>query len=336
MNRKNEVIKDARVLTADYLPNKMVHRNGERKEISRCLNPILEDEQPLNMLVHGPPGTGKTAMSEYVVKQLKKNTFVNFSYVNCFGQPSKFEVFYELLDKKAQIPRDGTSTGKVIEKFEEKVRNTPTVIVIDEVDQVSNDEILFELSRFKSAGLMMISNNPNLLANFDDRVRSRFSGLNRIRFKRYDENELFDILKLRCKHGLHQGSIEDSLLKRIATSAGGDARIAINSLKMAAQKAENLGKAKITSKTVNESITDAQDENKSESLEKLNRHQRAIYDILQAEGDIASGELFERYRTEVEDDKSRRTFRRYMNKMDAYGLVDIKGKKKGRKFKLAE
>ncbi|EHK01119.1 hypothetical protein HRED_09622, partial [Candidatus Haloredivivus sp. G17] len=41
---KNTVIEDARVLTADYLPNKMVHRDNEREAIASNLRPILEEE----------------------------------------------------------------------------------------------------------------------------------------------------------------------------------------------------------------------------------------------------------------------------------------------------
>lgn len=335
MNNRNQIISDARVLTADYLPNKMVHRDGERKEISRGLKPLMNDSEPMNMLIYGPPGTGKTAMSKYVIQELQKNMFVGFSYVNCFSQPSKHEIFYELLDKKASIPRDGTSTEKLVEKFEEKVRRNPSVIVIDEVDQISSDEVLFELSRFQKAGILLISNNPNIFANFDDRVRSRFSGVKRIRFQRYEDSEILDILRSRREHGLYPDVVSDSQLRKIASKANGDARVAINSLKIAAQDAENQDLEEITDSVIDNSVSDAYQENKSESLDKLNRHQRAIYSILQEEDVLDSGELFDRYRTDVEDSKSRRTFRRYMKKMDAYGLVDINGENKGRSYSLA-
>ncbi len=336
MKSENEIIEDARVLTADYLPNKMVHREGERQEIARNLRPVLQDEPPVDMLIHGRPGTGKTAMSKYVVKQLKKQTFVQTPYVNCFSQKSRFEIFYELLNRKATVPRDGTSTEKVISRFEEKVRENPTIITVDEVDQIRDDDALFELSRFRDAGLIMIANDPNVFANFDERVSSRFSGIHKIRFKPYDQDQLVDILKLRREHGLRDGSISTEQLRRIAASAGGDARVAINSLRLAAQTAENQDMDSITEETVEESVSDAHDRNRLESLEKLNRHQKKLYKILQQEGELGMKNLFNQYRDEVDDPRSKRTVRRYLNKMQAYDVVEKLGGKKGASYRLED
>lgn len=332
----NQIIADARVLTADYLPNKMVHRDSERQEIARNLKPLLNGGEPLNMLIHGKPGTGKTAMAKYVVQELKKEKFVKSPYVNCFSQKSRFEIFYELLNKKATVPRDGTSTEKVVEKFEEKVRRNPTIITIDEVDQIADDDILFELSRFKKAGIIMIANNPNMLAHFDERIRSRFSGLKKVRFKRYTAEELFDILQDRKEYGLHPDSISRSELRTIAENAGGDARVAVNSLRLAAQDAENQGLDRITPEVVESSVSDANSENQLISLNRLNRHQKAVYRALQENGRMNMSEIVEEYRTRVEDDKSRRTLRRYLNKMDSYGLVEAEGMNKGRVYSLTE
>jgi orc1/cdc6 family replication initiation protein len=332
----NQIVADARVLTADYLPNKMVHRDNERHEIARNLRPLLNDGEPLNMLIHGKPGTGKTAMAKYVVQELKKEKFVKSPYVNCFSQKSRFEIFYELLNKKATVPRDGTSTEKVVEKFDEKVRKNPTIITIDEVDQIADDDILFELSRFKKAGVILIANNPNILAHFDERIRSRFSGLKKIRFKRYTSEELFDILQDRKEYGLYPDSIEKPQLKMIAENSGGDARVAVNSLRLAAQDAENQGAEKITEDIINSSVSDAHDETKLTSLERLNRHQKAVYKVLNEEGKMSMSQIFEEYQTRVDDSKSRRTLRRYLNKMDSYGVVEAEGMNKGRVYSLTE
>jgi orc1/cdc6 family replication initiation protein len=329
-----QIIEDARVLTADYLPNSMVHRDNERQEIARNLRPVLQEGQPLNMLVHGPPGTGKTAMARYVVEELKKETFVKTPYVNCFSQKSRFEIFYKLLGKKATVPRDGTSTEKVIDLFEKDVRKNPTVITIDEVDQIADDDVLFEISRFQKAGLILIANSPNALANFDDRVRSRLSGMKKVRFKRYSSDQLFDILKERREYGLYPDTISDDQLKTISGNASGDARMALNSLRIAVQDAENQGLEQVTDEIIDQSITDSQDRDRIESLERLNRHQKSVYNLLQEEDNLKMSELYSLYQEEVDNPKTKRTLRRYLNKMEAYELISSRGEKSGKIYYL--
>lgn len=296
----------------------------------------MDDSIPTDMLLHGPPGTGKTAMAKYVVEELQKEIFVNTSYVNCFSHKSRFEIFYELLDEKLKVPRDSTSTEKVIEKFEEKVRKRPTVIIIDEVDQITEDEVLYELSRFQKAGVIFISNDANTFSHFEDRVRSRISGVSRIRFKRYSKGQLTDILKLRRKHGLRSEAVMTSQLDKIASKAGGDARVAVNTLRLAARKAENKGLKEISDQIISDAVDDAYDEEELESLERLNSHQKKAYKILQEEGPMQIGELYDKYENDVDDSKSRRQLLRYLKKMVSYKLLETEGSKSSTIYKLTD
>lgn len=334
MPSRKSIVQDARVLTADYLPNKMVHRDGEREEIARNLRPVLEDGQPRNMLLYGAPGTGKTAMAKYVVEQLQKEKFVESSYVNCFSQKSTFEIFYELLDEKITTPREGTSTAQIIEKFEEKTRENPTVVILDELDQLNEDQTLYELSRFQNVGIIFIANDSNVLGHFEDRVQSRLSGISRIRFKKYSEDELFDILRLRRRHGLKEGSISDEKLRSIAADANGDARVAVNTLRFAAQEAESQKKQEVNQEIIEEAVSNAFNEERLKSLKQLNKHQKAVYEILEEEDELGMSQLYDEYRDRVDDSRTKRTLRRYLNKMEAYNVISAEGEKKGKKYGL--
>lgn len=331
----NRIIGDARVLTADYLPNKLVHRDGERQEIARNLRPILEDGWPNDMLLYGPPGTGKTAMARYVVEELKKEKFVQSSYVNCFSQKSRFEIFYELLDEKVTTPRDSTSTEKVIEKFEEKVRKKPTVLIIDELDQINDDDIIYELSRFKKTAIIYIANDQNVFSHFEGRVRSRITGLKNIRFRKYSTDELTDILELRSEHGLREGTLETSQLRSLASNADGDARMALNSLRFAAREAENREEEKISDSIIKEAVSSTSGDEQLKSPESLNKHQKAVYEILEDGGEMKMGDLYENYRTHIDDPRTKRTLRRYMNKMEAYKVIESSGTKSGKTYSLS-
>lgn len=333
---ENSIIQDARVLTADYLPNKMVHRDNERQAIASNLKPILEDQPPIDMIIYGPPGTGKSAMSEYVVKKLEKHSpEVLSGFVDGFGQPSRFEVYYKLLrDMNEFVTRGGTSTEELVEKFERKARNSPMVIVLDEADQIKDEKVLYDLSRFQNAAVILIANREDIFTDMDGRIRSSFSALEEVRFKAYTDVQLFDILKDRRKYGLRNDAVSDSVLKLIAAKSNGDARVAISTLRKAAQKAEREDSSVVDKEIVQESFSDALNEDKSISLQKLNSHQKALYNILKKEDELNSGKLFDLYRESTEDGPTDRTLRRYMKKMEAYGLVDSKGSTKDRSYRL--
>ncbi len=336
MAKGEGIIQDARVLTADYLPNKLVHREGERQEIARNLRPLVDGGNPENMLLYGPPGTGKTAMARYVVEELKEEIFAQSSYVNCFSQKSRFEIFYELLDQKLTTPRDGTSTDKIVDMFEEKTRKEPTVIIVDEVDQVSEDEVLYELSRFQNTGIIFIANDPKIFSHFEDRVRSRLSGMRRIKFSEYGGEELTDILRLRRKHGLRDSSIEDEQLERIAARSGGDARVALNTLRYAAREAEREKLEEVTDEMVEEAVSQAYEDNRLDSMDRLNEHQKEAYGIIEEEDEIQIGDLYDRYRESVDDPKSRRTMLRYLKKMVNYDILEKKGSTSSARYMVSE
>ncbi len=337
MNR-NTVIQDARVLTADYLPNKMLHRGNERQVIADNLRPILEGFPPIDMLIYGPPGTGKSAMAQYVVEELKKHSpQVLSGTVDGFGQPSRFEVYYKLLrDMNEFVMRDGTSTEKLVDMFEEKARKQPMVVVLDEVDQIKDEKVLFDMSRYQKVAVILIANRRDIFASLDDRIRSSFSGIEEIRFKAYDEKELVDILEDRVKYGLRNNSVRSRELQKIASHASGDARIAINSLKLAAQKAETKGLKEIPGELIEESFSTAVEQNKSVSLQKLNDQQKALYKVLKERGEVRPGELYEVYESQVDSPRSKRSMRRYMKDMHDKGLVDIRGSTQDRIYSLQD
>lgn len=337
MAKFQSIIEDERVLTADFLPNRMVHRDSERQEIANALNPILEKGQPRTTLLHGPPGTGKSTMAEYVVEKLREHeSSVTYGSVNCWKNPSRFKVYYELLQDMGQkmIHRTGTPTDELVDMFEEKVRSRPAVVILDEVDQIEDEKILYDMARYTRTGLIMIANQSNVFYNVDERIRSSLSSRKNIRFQAYTTEELLDILKDRRKWGLKPDTVSTTKLKKIANRSNGDARIAINSLRIAAEQAEEETRDRILDEDIESAVPEAVREDHSESLEKLNDDQRILYDIIKQENEINPRELYDRYREEAEEPKVERTLRNYLRKMENYRLIESRGKGTGTKYEL--
>lgn len=337
VRRPNTIIEDARVLTADFLPNRMVHRNSQVTEIKRNLEPVLKNGSPRNMLLYGPPGTGKTTMAEYVVDELQKHssTVVSGS-VNCWRYPSRFKVYYNLLQDLGVnlIHRTGTPTDELVDRFQEKVKARPSIVILDEVDQIEEERILYDFARESNVALIMIANKETALYDFDDRIRSSLEGTQEIRFPSYEEDELVDILKDRREWGLRDESISTEALRRIAIRADGDARVALNALRIAAEEAEADDREKISTELVDKALPEAEKENKSKSIDKLNGHQKVLYDIIKEENEIKPSELYEKYRDKVEDPKVDRTLRKYLKKMDHYKMIESEGEGRWRKYRI--
>lgn len=310
----------------------MVHRDSERKEIASALEPVLEGEQPRNVLVHGPPGTGKTTMAQYVVEKLKEHdSSVLSGYVNCWRHSSRFEIYYNLLNDMGEkmISRTGTPTDELVGKFEEKLRKRSIVVILDEVDQIKDEKVLYDMSRYTRTGLIMVGNQENVFYDLDGRIRSSLSSRKNVRFKKYENSELVDILADRRKWGLREDAIGDSKLRKIAARSNGDARVAINSLRIAAESAEEQAREEIIDDDVEEAIPRARKANETESLEKLNKDQEILYDIINDAEEISSRELYEIYTEKAEEPKVERTLRKYLNKMENYNLIESKGKGTG-------
>lgn len=316
----------------------MVHRDNQIQEIKRNLEPLLESSSPRNMLLYGPPGTGKTTMASYVIDEMQKHSSeVVSGEVNCWRYPSRFKVYYNLLQDLGVnlIHRTGTPTDELVDKFREKARKRKTVVVLDEVDQIEEERILYDFAR-EPVALIMIANKETALYDLDDRIRSSLEDAREINFPAYSTEELVDILKDRREWGLDSNAIDTSMLHRIANRADGDARIALNSLRIAAEEAETRELDRISEEVVEEALPEAEKQNKSKSLDKLNKHQKVLYDIIKEEGKIDSSDLHEKYEEEVDDPKVERTRRKYLNKMDHYRLIETEGEGRWRKYSIQE
>ncbi len=315
----------------------MAHRNSQITEIKRNLEPVLENSSSRNMLLYGPPGTGKTTMAGYVVDELKKHSSnVVSGSVNCWRYPSRFKVYYNLLQDFGVnlIHRTGTPTDELVDRFRAKVGEQPSIVILDEVDQIEDERILYDFARESSIALIMIANKGTALYDFDDRIRSSLEGTQDVRFPAYTKEQLVDILEDRVKWGLRDNAVDDSTLHRISSRADGDARIAINALRIAAERAETEDLEEITPDIMDKALPEAEKENKSKSIEQLNPHQKALYDIIEEEGEVKPGKLYQEYKEKVEDPKVKRTVRKYLSKMDHYRLIVSEGEGRWRTYKL--
>lgn len=333
------MIQDARVLQGDFIPQEVVHRDPEVNALSNTLKPIMRGEPAETAFLLGPSGAGKTCIAQFAVERLREAVLdIEHQYVNCWQHHSRFKTLYQILDgvgETLDIHRQSTPKDELLTRLRE-YDGPPYVIVLDEVDQLDDASLLYDLYNTPSVSMVLIANREeSLFADLDDRLQSRLHNCRRIHFDKYGIDALVDILRARVNWGLDADVIDTHLLERIADAAAGDARIAIGILRNAARDAEREGHDRISETHVEAAIPATRQEIREDNVETLSPHQRVLYDIIADKGEVTPGELYSAYAEEVTDPKTKRTLRNYLQKMRHYDLIVAEGKNRGRTYRLA-
>jgi cell division control protein 6 len=184
--------------------------------------------------------------------------------------------------------------------------------------------ILYNLCDLNKVGLICICASQDFLFSLDERVRSRLNP-RIIEFRTYSPIELYEILKDRARSALRDNSWNHKILRRIVSMANGDARIAIQTLRHAANIAENQGISRIKIRHLEKGSLDAKDFKVNKILSSLTVHHRLIYGLIKARKEILSGRLWEGYQLQCKKIQIRpvpsRTFAYYRNQLINTGLI---------------
>jgi Cdc6-like AAA superfamily ATPase len=330
------MLADARPLQPEFVPGDVRHRDGEVDALTSALQPLADGGSTAPVLLHGPSGTGKTCIARHVTDRLRAEVVdLHTQYVNCWEDYTRFKTLYRLLEgvgEALNVHRQSTPRDELLDRLRDGF-DASYVAVLDEVDQLEEKDVLYDLHRTSGLSLVLIANREEqLFSELNERLVSRLHTATRVRFGRYGTAELVGILEDRVCWGLGEDCITREQLTRIAEAAGGDARIAIGILRAAARDADSRGLAAITDDLIAEGIPEARSEIRQKHVQKLTDHQRVLYDIIVERGEIAPGELYEAYCERVDDPKSRRMMRNHLQKMQQYNLVRAEGESRNRAY----
>lgn len=151
-------------------------------------------EAPKGVLLHGPPGTGKTMLAKAVAGE----TSSNFTYI---GGPEIVSKFY------------GESEGKLREIFKEAEENSPSIIFIDEIDSLApkRDEVSGETERrivaqllalmdgLESRGKVVVIGATNRPNSIDEALRRPGRFDREIEISIPDRDGRYDILQIHTR-----------------------------------------------------------------------------------------------------------------------------------------
>ncbi|MFQ5920990.1 MAG: Cdc6/Cdc18 family protein, partial [Nitrososphaerales archaeon] len=181
-----------------------------------------------------------------------------------------------------------------------------TVIVLDEIDfliKKHGDGTLYQMTRANerlkrgSLGLIGISNDLKLKELFDPRVLSSLSE-EEIVFHPYSVQELRAILKERAAGGFHPGCVSSTAINLCAAVAGlehGDARRAVDLLRVAGEVAEREGAGAVEEKHVRIAEKKIEQDKVSETLCSLPIHEKLVVLSVMNSEKGSTGDVFDKY-----------------------------------------
>jgi archaeal cell division control protein 6 len=266
--QKESIFKDKKALTSSFVPEKIQHRDNEIRQIGAVLAPVLRGYHPNNIFIYGTCGTGKTIVVKFIINQLTEAVNGNghrmkVVYINCKMKKvadTEYRLFAQLLKEFGEcVPDTGLPTDVLYRKFFERVEALKgnVIIILDEIDTLVKkigDEFLYNFTRINNdlqqshVTVVGITNDLGMRDNLDMRVKSSLSE-EEILFKPYDAAQLKEILSERTVHGFQQGAVEEPVLNKCAALAAqehGDARRALDLLRVAGELAERLGVTNIS------------------------------------------------------------------------------------------
>ena len=255
-------------LQEGYTPQDLPHREEQINQLASILVPALRGEKPSNVFIYGKTGTGKTLVSKYVAQELQKraqktNLSLNTYYFNC--KMEKLNTPYRLLahfltELGEDIPPTGLPTEEVFKQFFKSLekQNSVFVVILDEIDAITNTDILYDLTRINTElknskiTLVGISNDLSFTNDLDPRIKSSLSEEELV-FPPYNALQLRDILSQRATLALQEDIIGAAVIPKCAALAAqehGDARRALDLLRVACEIAERSGLSKISEEHV--------------------------------------------------------------------------------------
>jgi cell division control protein 6 len=318
------ILKNEDVLLPDYMPDELLHRDAELQGIADSIKPLLTRRTPDNLFIHGPSGSGKTACVKHILKQLTEHSSsVLPVYVNCWENSTQLAAYNKIVEEmRLPLPRRGLATDEVFRRISEYVKNykRPILLVLDEMDALQHDNLLYVVSRSNEKRLMFgiigISNNKALLSKLDARVRAslRFSEVD---FRKYSEEQLLSILKMRAERAFAPGSYDERLLLKVVRSVEeGSARLAIERLWKAAKHAEKAGREKIMLQDVEDVLSHRPVFKLPEF--KLSSEELLIIELL-GKSELESSELYKKFLQKIP--KTKRQIRNYLELLEKKGLI---------------
>ncbi|HJJ98707.1 MAG TPA: ORC1-type DNA replication protein [Methanocorpusculum sp.] len=371
---QNKIFQNREVLRHSYSPRELPHRVDQIDSIAMILAPALQGATPSNILIYGKTGTGKTAVVKFVGYELESESS-EFSpcrmvHLNCETIDTQYRVLAQIANHisgydlkssdhvKNTIPATGWHTDQVYSELKNVLEQAGglQIIVLDEIDKLvkkSGDDTLYNLTRINSdlknarVSIIGISNDLTFKDFLDPRVLSSLSEEELV-FPPYDAIQLQDILHQRAEMAFLPGAVSEDVIALCAALAAqehGDARRALDLLRVSGELAERESSDRVLEGHVRRAKENIETDTMSECVQALPRQGKMVLCamlLVSSSGQrvFTSGSVINIYRELAQElDIEPLTHRRVsdlINELNMLGIVNARAVSHGRHGRTTE